>query len=107
MFAHNQETTSKEAFFALKIDMMKAYDMVEWDYLRGCLSKLGFATPWINTVMRCVTEVPYAVKVNGELTRPVVPRRGIRLGDPISRIFSYFRGRGSRACSRQKKILYN
>jgi hypothetical protein len=64
--------------------MMKAYDRVEWDYLHGCLSKLGFAATWINSVMRCVTKVRYAVKVNGELMKPVVPTRGIRQGDPIS-----------------------
>jgi hypothetical protein len=63
---------------------MKAYDRVEWDYLRGCLCKLGFAPEWIDTVMRCVTNVRYAVRVNGELTSPVIPSRGIRQGDPIS-----------------------
>jgi hypothetical protein len=57
---------AKRPYFALKIDMMKAYDRVEWSYLEGCLSKLGFAASWIGTVMRCVTEVRYAVKVNGE-----------------------------------------
>jgi hypothetical protein len=75
---------SKRPFFALKIDMMKAYDRVEWDYLHGCLSKLGFDPTWIQSVMRCVTCVRYAVRVNGELTAPVIPSRGIRQGDPIS-----------------------
>jgi hypothetical protein len=75
---------NKRPYFALKTDMMKAYDRVEWDYLHGCLSKLGFSPSWIQSVMRCVTCVRYAVRVNGELTKPVVPSRGIRQGNPIS-----------------------
>jgi hypothetical protein len=64
--------------------MMKAYDRVEWSYLHGCLSRLGFDASWISSVMRCVTSARYAVRVNGDLTEPVVPTRGIRQGDPIS-----------------------
>jgi hypothetical protein len=79
---HNKQ--SKKPFFALKIDMMKGYDRVEWNYLHGCLCKLGFDPRWIQSVMRCVTEVWYAVRVNCALTEPVVPSRGIRQGDPIS-----------------------
>jgi hypothetical protein len=75
---------AKRPFFALKIDMMKAYDRVEWSYLYGCLSRLGFDSAWINSVMRCVTSARYAVRVNGDLTEPVLPSRGIRQGDPIS-----------------------
>lgn len=73
-----RQQRAKQPFFAMKIDMMKAYDRVEWDYLHGCLSKLGFALAWINSVMRCVTNVRYAVRVNGDLTEPVVPSKGIR-----------------------------
>jgi hypothetical protein len=79
-----QQQRAKRPFFALKVDMMKAYDRVEWNYLYGCLSRLGFSDAWISLVMRCVTSARYAVRVNGNLTEPVVPSRGIRQGDPIS-----------------------
>jgi hypothetical protein len=51
---------NKRPYFALKIYMMKTYDRVEWDYLHGFLSKLGFALAWIQSVMRCVTCLRYA-----------------------------------------------
>ncbi|XP_039791741.1 uncharacterized protein LOC120657488 isoform X2 [Panicum virgatum] len=65
-------------------DMMKAYDRVEWKYLQGVLSKMGFADGWIQTVMKCVTKVRYAIRVNGELSEHFIPTRGLRQGDPIS-----------------------
>ena len=98
---------AKRPFFALKVDMMKAYDRVEWNYLSGCLQKLGFSQSWINTVMRCVTTVRYAVRVNGDLTQPVIPTRGIRQGDPISPIsFFYVRKDYPVYCNKGRLKVY-
>jgi hypothetical protein len=72
-----RQQRSKRPYFALKIDMTKAYDRVEWTYLHGCLRRLGFAPEWINTVTRCVTSGRYVVRVNRKLTNPVIPTRGI------------------------------
>jgi hypothetical protein len=69
---------------AIKLDMAKAYDRVDWNYLRGIMLRLGFADAFVNSVMRCVTSVSFSVRVNGNLSEPFRPTRGIRQGDPIS-----------------------
>jgi hypothetical protein len=43
-----------------------------------CLCKLGFSPGWIASVMRCVTSARYAIKLNGDLTSPMVPSRGTK-----------------------------
>ena len=52
-----RNTRRKEGDVALKIDISKAYDRLDWNYLRVIMIKLGFATSWVNLVMMCVTSV--------------------------------------------------
>jgi hypothetical protein len=49
----------------------------------------------------------YAVKVNGELTKPVVPSRGIRQGDPISRCLFLLYTEGLSSLLHQKESLWD
>jgi hypothetical protein len=49
-------------YAALKLDMSKAYDMVEWDFLEQMMRHLGFDEQWIRLIMECVSTVSYQLR---------------------------------------------
>ena len=69
---------------AIKLDMMKAYDRVEWHYLEAMLLRLGFGLLFVRLLMKCVMSVRFTVRMNGELLPFFTPSRGLRQGCPTS-----------------------
>uniref|UniRef100_A0A803QDX6 Reverse transcriptase domain-containing protein n=1 Tax=Cannabis sativa TaxID=3483 RepID=A0A803QDX6_CANSA len=69
---------------ALKLDMSKAYDRVEWPFLEVLLLKLGFHPRCVQLIMALVVSVRYWISSGGKFLGHTTPSWGIHQGDPLS-----------------------
>ncbi|KAL2247912.1 UNVERIFIED_CONTAM: hypothetical protein Sindi_2643500 [Sesamum indicum] len=68
----------------LKVDIRKAYDTVEWDFLLAVMQLFGFPQTFTRWIEECVTTAAFSIGINGNPHGFFTGARGLRQGDPLS-----------------------
>lgn len=64
---------------AIKIDLEKAYDRLEWDFIRNALKLFKFPEHLSSIILSCISSSSVSVLYNGGALDPFHPSRGIRV----------------------------
>lgn len=76
--------TGKMGYMALKLDMSKAYDRVEWMFLEKIMLKIGFSVRWVKLILTYIKSVTYSIMLNGQPHGLITLERGICQENPFS-----------------------
>lgn len=74
----------KSGYMAIKINLAKAYDRVEWGILNIIMRNMDFDDDFCNLIDNCISTTTFSILLNGAPTRYYKAGRGIRQGDPMS-----------------------
>ena len=66
-----------------KLDVEKAYDHVNWDFLIYMLDHCGFHEKWRRWVFFCISTIKFSILINGTLCGFFGSSRGIRQHYPL------------------------
>ena len=68
----------KENGILCKLDIEKAYDHLDWNFLLSVMSKMGFGSKWISWIYNCISTASFSVLVNGSTNGFFRSSKGLR-----------------------------
>lgn len=78
---HSESVTER---CAMKIDVSKAFDSVQWSFLLSVLAALNFPEKFILWIKKCIELASFSIQINGELAGYFNSKRGMRQGCALS-----------------------
>ena len=82
--AQNYDHATGDEFTLLSLDIEKAFDSIDWGFMRKCLLSYGFPPyfmQWIHTIQ---SSVELRIANNGHLSAPFQVLKGVAQGDALS-----------------------
>lgn len=83
-FVAKESEKGTYGLMAIRLDMNKTSDPVEWQFLWAVMTKLGFSFLWIDRVRDLLNSTRLAILINGHPTNYFKPFRGLGQGCPLS-----------------------
>ncbi|KAK8956705.1 hypothetical protein KSP39_PZI001090 [Platanthera zijinensis] len=84
MFHQLHTTKSKAGCMAIKVDMEKSFERMQWSIVRHVLHAFKFPDPWIQLIMDCISSPKFGLLINGSKARWIETTCRLRKGCPLS-----------------------